>query len=148
MEKIRGAGLIDRQHWIPCSNVTASGIHVKEIVRRLTRFKKSQGLENGLAMSDVKGNSLSTMELDGLLIQSLENIYEKEPNLFPSNVVSKEDIRERYHCFKTWRKTSTARAGEVAIKRTDVNTVNRWNEVGRTQGKPSSQPMRQYYIQL
>ena len=145
--KIKGE-LVDRQHLIPCTHVTSTGINVREIVKRLIRLKKSQGFNDGPAISDEKGKSLSSSELDDLMIQSLEGIYDKEPNLFPPNVRSKEDIRERYHCFRTWRKTSATRAGEVRVNSNDVNTVNRWDEVGGTKGQPSGQPMRQYYIQL
>ena len=46
----------DRVHIIPCSNVTLSGIKVKETVYRLVDHKKQLGFIDGPVISDHKGN--------------------------------------------------------------------------------------------
>ena len=93
--KIKGETL-DRSHLIPCSNETSSGIKVKAVVKRLVKLKRTQGLRDGPAISDTLGRSYSTRELDTCLVGILEEIHEKQHNLFPPTIVGKEQIRKRY----------------------------------------------------
>ena len=139
---------LDRSHLIPCVNITSTGINVKSIVRRLAKLKRSQNLLDGPAISDLNGNAIATLELDGLFVSILEHLYDAQPTLFPANVEGKEHIRERYHCFRTWRKTSNTRAIELGLKTDDVNIVNKWDQVGNKEGKRPTGSMRQYYVQL
>ena len=145
--KMKGETL-DRSHLIPCANVTSTGIKVKSIVRRLAKLKRSQNLVDGPAISDSSGNAISTLELDGLFVNILEHLYDSQPALFPANMEGKEHIRERYHCFRTWRKTSNTRALELGLKPDDINIVNKWDQVGNKEGKRPTGSMRQYYVQL
>ena len=93
--KMKGETL-DRSHLIPCVNITSTGIKVKSVVRRLAQLKRIQNLFDGPAISDTKGNAISTLELDALFVNVLEYLYDTQPSLFPENVNGKEQIRERY----------------------------------------------------
>jgi hypothetical protein len=53
--KIKGE-TADRDHLLPCVPVTSSGIDVKASVSRLIGFKRSRGLVDGPAISDVVGH--------------------------------------------------------------------------------------------
>ena len=145
--KMKGETL-DKSHLIPCANITSTGIKVRSIVRRLAKLKRKQNLIDGPAISDLKGHPFSTLELDGLFVGVLEYLYEAQPTLFPANFEGKEHIRERYHCFRTWRKTSNTRARELGLKADDIDIVNKWDQVGNKGGKRPTGAMRQYYVQL
>ena len=57
--KIKGEHGV-RHHILPCANKTKSGIDVRGTVERLIRLKRSQGLYDGPAVSNIKGKILST----------------------------------------------------------------------------------------
>ena len=61
---------IGRLHLIPCSNVTASDIPVKD-------------LSQSAAISYISEKPLSTLDLDNLLIGFLKNKISGEPNISP-----------------------------------------------------------------
>ena len=145
--KIKGETL-DRSHLIPCINETSSGIQVKAVVKRLVKLKRTQGLRDGPAISDTLGRSYSTRELDTCLVGILEEVHEKQQNLFPPTISGKEQIRERYHCFRTWRKSSDNRSFEMDVDTKDIDVVNRWDELGNQEKKRPTGPMKQYYAQL
>ena len=84
------------------------------------------------------------LKFDDMMTEILENIFGHKPKLFPPHILSKEHIRERYHCFRTLQRTSDTRAIEMNLKTTDIDIVNKW----RHAGKKSSQPMKQYYAQI
>ena len=50
--------------------------------------------------------------------------------------------------FSNLSKTSDTRALEVAVRKDDVDIVNRWKTIEATQGSRPSRPMRQHYAQL
>ena len=85
----------------------------------------------GPAISDCQGKSLSTSEFDDLLAKILEEISDLKPELFPPHILRKESISERYHCFRTFRKTSDTRAIEMDLKTTDIDIVNKWRQAGK-----------------
>ena len=78
----------------------------------------------------------------------METVFESRPNLFPPKIKEIEQVREIYHCFRTWRKTSDTRAIEKKVDGKDIDIVNRWDQVGDSQKKMVYQPMKQYYVQL
>ena len=135
---------VERPHLIPCVNTTSTQIRIKEVVRRLMKLKLKQGIITGPAISDCQGKSLTTSEFDDMMTEILENIFGHKPELFPPHILSKEHISERYHCFRTLRRTSDTRAIEMNLKTTDIDIVNKWRQAG----KRSSQPMKQYYAQI
>ena len=57
-------------------------------------------------------------------------------------------IRERYQCFRSFRRASDTRALETKVDKDDVDIVNRWQTVEEAQGKRPSRPMRQHYAQF
>ena len=49
-------------------------------------------------------------ELDDMLSSTLEGILDQAPHLFPPHILKNTDVRERYHCFRTFHRTSDTRA--------------------------------------
>jgi hypothetical protein len=52
-----------------------SGIDVKASLTRLIEFKRSQGREDGPAISDLNGRVLSHRALNNLLLETLEELF-------------------------------------------------------------------------
>ena len=138
----------DREHCIPCSSKTTSGIDVKFTVFRLMEEKRKLGFTSGPAISNTKGVLYTSSEIDDLLIEILEELFEEEPTLFPPVVDSKLSLRDSYHCFRTFRRTSDSRAIEQNVSQLDIDVINRWDQVERSKGKKPSQPMRMHYAEF
>jgi hypothetical protein len=75
----------------------------------------------------------------------LEELHETARHLFPPNVRSIEDLRKKYHAFRSFRRTSDTRATEKKVDPDDVDIINRWKTVEKAKGKRPSRPMRQHY---
>ena len=135
---------VETPHLIPCIDTTSTWINIKAVVRRLMALKVKQCIMTGPTVSDCQGKSLSTLEFDDMMKEILENISNQKPELFPPHILWKENISERYLCFRTFCRTSDTRAIEMDSKTTDIDIVNKWRQAG----KRSSQPMKQHYAQI
>ena len=139
---------VEKEHNIPCTNVTSSGINVKKIVYRLMKEKEELGFVDGPAIADSKGVLLSTNEIDQMLQELLEELYLEDPSLFPPDIKSTADVVGSYHCFRSLRRASDTRAIEMRVSQADIDCVNRWGQDQRsTHGLKLKLPMRQHYTQ-
>jgi hypothetical protein len=121
--KIKGESQ-DRDHLIPCSPVSSSGIEVKASVDRLIQAKARIGCFDGPVILGRGGRALSTQCINRALIEILEEIFEADPSLFPTDITSKEKLPENYQAFRMLRKTSDTRAIEKRVGKLDIDVVN------------------------
>ena len=138
----------DLPHLIPSAISTCSGIDVKKTLGRLIVDKQNLGFSQGPAISDCQGNILSMSILNECLHQLLFDIFEERNDLLPANITSKEVIRNRYQCFRSFRKGSDTRALEMKVTKDDVEIVNRWRTVEEARGRRPNRPMRHHYAQF
>jgi hypothetical protein len=138
----------DRDHLLPCTKVTTSGVDVKASLARLMVYKTSINSIDGPAISDDKGRSYSTKDMTDSFQEILEDLFDTERHFFPPDITSKEILRERYQAFRSFRKTSDTRAAEMEVSSSDVDIVNRWESVEKAQGKRAAMPMRLHYLQF
>ena len=96
MGKIKGE-TNDRCHFLPCINVTGSGINAKHVILRHLELKKLQGLRTGPAISDRKGNILHSNNIDELLTELLEELFDEDSSSFPAEIQTRERTQESYH---------------------------------------------------
>jgi hypothetical protein len=64
-----------REHQLPCSPITSSGINVKESIDRLIKLKLTQGKVSGPAISDEDGIILPARAMDDALHEVLEDLF-------------------------------------------------------------------------
>jgi len=138
----------DLAHLIPCTNLTSSGINVKNILRRLLDEKARFGLSIGPAISDSNGKLYSAKSIDDMLHEALTSIFQNDSTLFPIQIDKEEKIYTNYQCFRSFRRTSDTRAIEEGVSTTDINIVNRWKTVEDAKGKKPSRSMHLHYAQL
>lgn len=137
-----------RCHLLPCCIRTSSGIEVKEWIMILLNQMTELGHKDGPAIADINGNVRSCAQLDNLLFETLEEIYEDHPYMFPPSVQSKEDIPNCYSVFRSLRRSSDTRAVEKNVSHTDIALFNRWALIEKSQGNRASLPMYQHYAQV
>jgi hypothetical protein len=146
--KVKGEQF-ERHHLLPCCASTSSGIPVKDWVESLIKTKENNGQLDGPAISDRFGRILTTSELDNRLVAVLEDFFDNQPNLFPSHIRAKRDeIGTSYQVFRSLRRASDTRALEKNISKTDIELVNRWHTLEKSQGNRPQRPMHQHYAQV
>ena len=138
----------DRAHLLPCACVTSSGLQVLDIVQRLVTLKENTGTVGGPAMSNLQGNVFATSEMDGCLLDILEDLYEDNPSLFPNAINHKDDLAANYQVFRSLRRSSVTRAAEKGVSSSDIDKVNRWNSTEKAQGSRPALKMRDHYTQM
>ena len=82
-----------------------------------------------------------------MLVDILEELFIESRSLFPPNIPSKDRIREYYHCYRTFRRTSDTRAIEKGVAQTDIDIVNKWQKIEKAKGRRPKEPMRRHYAQ-
>jgi hypothetical protein len=137
-----------REHQLPCTLTTSSGINIKESIDRLIKLKKSQGRISGPAISDEEGVILPARAMDDALHEVLEDLFGSKRNLFPATIEDVEELRKRYQVFRSFRRSSDTRALEQQVAQTDIDIVNRWATVEKAKGRRPGQAMRNYYADI
>mmetsp|Transcript_1310 Transcript_1310/g.1887 ORF Transcript_1310/g.1887 Transcript_1310/m.1887 type:complete len:182 (+) Transcript_1310:3104-3649(+) len=109
--KLKGENF-DVNHLIPCINITTSKINVRKCIQRLIVDKQRFGFKDGPAISNHEGKMLSLRDLDDMLHDLLKDNFSDNKSLFPSDILSEDDIPKFYQSFCTWRRSSYSRAIE------------------------------------
>jgi hypothetical protein len=110
--------------------------------------KQALGFVDGPAISNLRGQVLTTRSLDDTFCKILEGLFETARELFPPHIKTFENLRLKYQGFRSFGKTSGTRAIEMKVHQTDIDVVNRWKTVEKANGKRPSRPMRQHYVDL
>ena len=93
---------VDSVHFVPCAHTTSSGIKVNQVVKQLLDEKEKLGWIRGPAITNHQGQFYSSRELDGVMHEVLEEMFEEAKQLFPPDIKTKENLVENYHCFRSF----------------------------------------------
>ena len=156
-EKLKGEANVG-YHLVPCINITGSGIQVRKIIYRLIKLNRTFGFTDGPAISDRKGKMYYSLDINNLLWDVLDSIFDDDQSLFPADVISKvqeadnprDGLSEIYACFRTFRRTSDTRAlnKKNVLHNEDIEIVNRWRSVELAKGKGPNLPMKHHYAEI
>lgn len=137
----------DRCHLLPCTFKTSSGIEPYRWFAKLIAVKEKQGLKDGPAISDEIGQVLTTMFMNDLIQEVLEDLFEQKRELFPKTITSKDELAVNYQAFRSFRRTSDTRAINQHVKADIIELVNRWHAVEKADGNRAAFNMRNHYAQ-
>jgi hypothetical protein len=137
----------ERCHLMPCVRKTSSGINVAFWLDTLRKHKQNLGFTDGPAISDMRGRVLSCASIDDSLQEILDEIWETDPSLYPSQITKKEEIKTSYQAFRSFRRASATQAMEKKVSSNDIDIVNRWHSWEAAGGKKPAFSMRQHYTQ-
>ena len=129
-----------RVHLLPFVNVTSSGIKVRKTLENLLNLKKSFSFSDGPGISDIKGKLLRARDIDDMLIEALIHHFKESQDLFPVDIKTEENIEDR--------RSSTTRALEKKVSKTDIEIVNRWRSIETSKGRKPHMPMHLHYAQI
>ena len=85
-------------------------------------MKKELGQTNGPAISNVEGLLWNQSKM--LLVEVLDEMFDRNPSAFPAEINKKEKIGQFYHCFRTFRRTLDTRAIDARVSEDDIDVVN------------------------
>ena len=118
------------------------------MVKRLLKEKEVLGWLDGPAISNCQGDIYSSSDLDCMLHEILEELFEEDKSIFPPDIKGRESLIDNYHCFRSFRQALDTRAMEKKVPITDIEIVNRWEQEQRARhNNKVSMPMRQHYAQ-
>ena len=78
----------------------------------------------------------------------MEDLFSQKPDLFPPVIKELKDVREKYHIYRSLRRSSDSRALEKKVTSTDIDIVNRWIEVERAKGGRPARGMKHHYADV
>jgi hypothetical protein len=122
---------------------------VRDWLNSLIQHKETLNQIDGPAISFTNGSIMSTHYLDFKLTSILEDIYDRDQTLFPTNIRNnKDEIGSAYQVFRSLRRSSDTRAVENNVSRNDIDTVNRWHGTEQALGNRPHRSMYQHYAQV
>lgn len=142
--KLKGESF-DKCHLIPSTEITGSGVRVRQVLHRLIANKTILGIVDGPAISDTRGFVMDPSDIDEMFHEVLLEILQKYPNLFPPDIVDEESVKQGYQCFRSFRRSSATRATEMKVSIADKEIVNRWSKVEKADGNKLNLQMHQHY---
>ena len=85
---------MDRYHLLPCALTMTPGLEIRRCVCRLLRAKLHWVFRDGPAITDDKQKLFWMKDLDDMLHDLLEGIFEVKRYLFLDDVTSLENVRK------------------------------------------------------
>ena len=124
-----------------------SWVEIKLYRNRLIFVHEQAGRVEGPAICDKDGYLLSFSAMNELFWRVLEEIFRKDPHLFPKDIVSVEDISEKINIYRSLRRSSDSQAIKAGVSETDISIVARWKRKHASKGKAPSEAMHITYAE-
>jgi len=61
-----------------------------------------------------------------MMHEVLRDFHRADQDLFPLKIKTEEDLKNGYHCYRTFRRPSDTRDTEEKVRTLDIDVVNRW----------------------
>ena len=136
------------QHLMPCAKETESGIRVEVWIQRLLTIHMAEGRQKGPALVNSSGSQSSSSEMNVMFIDCLTELYEESPSRFGLDIKSVEDVSEKFHVFRSFRRGSESRAVAMNVSKGDRYVVNRWRMTETAGAGRASHTMDQHYVDI
>ena len=136
------------KHLMPCTGLTDSGIAEKLWMRRVLAVHRSAGRTKGPFFISSVGVQSSTREMNTLFVECLTDIFERRPALFGVDVRSFDDLSDKYHVFRSFRRGSESRAVAKKVCEDDRYVVNRWRRKEVAGASRVSHSIGQHYVDV
>lgn len=136
------------QHLMPCVHVTDSGIQVKVWMTRVLAVHSAMGRTTGPMFIDAQGLQSTTADMNTLFLECLSEILETKPGLFGLDVSTNEDLIDKYHVYRSFRRGSESRAVAMKVSEADRYVVNRWRRKEIAGANRVSHRIDQHYVDV
>ena len=133
----------ERCHLLPLSNVTKSGIQIRETLRLLIHTRNSLGLANPWAFVNMDGSKMSFGAMNDIILDRLESV--KEEDVLNTLDLKDVDIREEFSINRSFRRGSSTHAQNMKVPEPSINLQNRWRKTELAKGRKQNFSMVENY---
>jgi hypothetical protein len=95
-----------------------------------------------------EGLQSSTKEMNALFVECLIDVFERKPVMFGVDIKTPEDVLEKYHVFRSFRRGSESRAVAKKVDEADRYTVNRWRRKEVTGASRVNHEIGHHYVDI
>lgn len=134
----------ERNVLLPLVAITKSGIAVRKWLDRLDLILRQEGRDKGEpcpALCDARGVVLTTKAVEAEMHKLLIELQEM------GIVAGDITVEKEFHLYRSLRRGATARATNVQLAKTVIDTNNRWRSMQTSRGKKNL-PMSQLYLDI
>ena len=134
-------------HQLRSVPVTDSGVEIWLWIERLIFTHEQAGRVEGPAICDEEGYLLSFSAMNKLFWEVLEEVFYKDPELFPKDITTVDDIQEKINIYRSLRRSSDSQAIKAGVKEADISVIARWRKKQASRGKAPSEAMHLNYAE-
>ena len=91
-----------------------------------------------------KGKQLPMTFYEGDLMDVLEEVQERRPDLIPESL----EVREEYGVFRSFRRGATTEASNMRLRKPTIDLNNSWRKQEASRGKHVTADMLIYYTEI
>ncbi len=91
-----------------------------------------------------KGKQLPMSAFEGDLMDVLEEIQERRPDLIADSL----EVREEYGIFRSFRRGATTEAGNMKLRKPTIELNNSWRKQEASRGKHVNADMVTHYTEI
>lgn len=125
---------------MPCVHVTDSGIQVKVWMTRVLAVHLAMGQTTGPMFIDAQGLQSTTADMNTLFLECLSELLETKPGLFGLDVSTNEELIDKYHVYRSFRRGSESRAVAMKVSEADRYVVEKEGDRRSQPSEPSNRP--------
>jgi hypothetical protein len=134
----------EKYHLMPLSVQTESGFRVDVWVGRMIQWYEVQGVNRGPVFRRVNGKRARGGDYEPGILERLERVQERRPDLIPLEV----NLLEEFGVRRSFRRGSNSEALARGVSGPDIDANNRWRVFEKAGGKRPSLQMRQHYADV
>ena len=137
------------QHLMHSTSVTDSGIQVKTWIMRLLAVHHSRSRFKGPVFVNPQGVQSTSAEMNTMFLDCLIELFdENKSGRFGIDIHAAEDIANKYHVFRSFRRGSESRAVAMKVDEADRYVVNRWRKKEAAGASRVNHSMGQHYVDI
>ena len=99
----------------------------------------------GPVFADSEGFVWTSIMINEMLHEALEEIYGTNKSLFPFVIKTVDDVQLHYGIYRSFRRGSDSRAIGQGVSELDILVINRWSKRNKAKGSKVSERMELHY---
>ena len=123
----------ERCHLLPLTNVTSSGIHIRNTLKLLLNIRSTLRISSIWLFTNTNGSKLSFDQMNDIILDKIEVIKDSDQN---NNLdLASYNIREDFSINRSFRRGSSTTAQLKQIPTDIIEHANRWKKIEKAKGK-------------
>ena len=136
----------ERCHLLPLSNVTKSGIHIRNTLQLILTLRQRSGIHSSWLFCDKIGNKITFEVMNEIILEKLEFIKAEDHN--NKLLMQETNVREEFSINRSFRRGSATAAQLAGVPVQIIELANRWKKVERSKGRKAQLSMVETYADI